>query len=206
LEVLLWRPAAPRAWLALTHGAGTGIRHRFFGELGDALASERIGTACYELPYRTRGARRPDPAPRVHAAVAAAFARTRALAGSLPCFAGGKSFGGRMTSQAAAAGLLPGARGIVLLGFPLHPPGRPGTARADHLAGVPCPVLFVQGTRDDFAPLETLAPLVTALPRATLRPIVGADHGFARRRRDLGGVPAVPELVEAIARFVAEPG
>jgi hypothetical protein len=153
----------------------------------------------------TRGARRPDPAPRVHAAVAAAYAHTRALAGSLPCFAGGKSFGGRMTSQAAAAGLLPGACGIVLLGFPLHPPGCPGTSRADHLAQVPYPLLFVQGTRDDFAPLETLAPLVAALPRATLRPILGADHGFARRRRDLGGAATLPELVEVIAGFVAEP-
>jgi uncharacterized protein len=176
----LWlRPDDAHAVLLLAHGAGAGMAHPFLESLAAALAAAGVATLRYQFPYMEHGSRRPDPPPILTATVAAAATTAATLAPELPLFAGGKSMGGRMTSQAAADGLLPGVRALVFFGFPLHPPGRPGTARADHLSRVPMPMLFLQGTRDEFADLDLLRPIVDRLaPRATLHVVDGADHSF----------------------------
>jgi hypothetical protein len=172
--------ATPRdAWAAyvLAHGAGAGMRHPFLGAVAASLFDAGVATLRYQFPYMEAGRKRPDPPAVCAAAVRAAI---EAAGCALPLIAGGKSFGGRMTSQAAAAaGGLPGVRGIFFLGFPLHPAGKPATARGDHLAQVALPMLFLQGTRDELAAPELLRPLVAGLgARATLHEIEGADHGF----------------------------
>jgi uncharacterized protein len=181
---LLTAPPDPELALVLAHGAGAGMEHRFMEELAAALASERIATLRYQFPYSEQGKSRPDPPALLEATVRAAVDETsRALPG-LPLFAGGKSMGGRMTSRAAAAEPLPSVRGIAFLGFPLHPAGKPGTERADHLARTTLPLLFLQGDRDDLAPLDALTPIVSALgTRARLHVVTGADHGFAVLKR-----------------------
>lgn len=169
------------AWLiyVLAHGAGAGMSHKFLEAISATLAERGVATLRYQFPYMEVGMKRPD-APRVaEATVAAAVQKARELAPELPAIAGGKSFGGRMTSGAAASGLLPGVKGLAFLGFPLHPPGQPGTERADHLDQVDVPMLFLQGTRDTFAKLALLEPLCRRLaPRATLHLIDGGDHSF----------------------------
>jgi len=179
LEQLLVKPPDARALLVLAHGAGAGMRHAFLERIAQALAAGNVATFRYEFPYMEKHERRPDlpavAAARVREAVAAAAER----APGLPLFAGGKSFGGRMTSTAAAEAPLPGVQGLVFLGFPLHPPGRPGTSRAEHLDRVTVPMLFLQGTRDQFAQLPLLEPVIERLrPRATLHLIDGGDHSF----------------------------
>ena len=170
--------------LVLAHGAGAGMRHPFMQALAEALADAQIATLRYEFPYMAAGKRRPDRPEIAQAAVRAAWQSTSRS--KLPRFAGGKSFGGRMTSGAHAAQPLPGLRGLVFVGFPLHPPERPGIERAEHLARAAGPMLFVQGTRDDFAQLPLLEPVIAGLgPRATLHRIDGADHGLARREREV---------------------
>jgi predicted alpha/beta-hydrolase family hydrolase len=143
------------------------------------LATRGIATLRFQLPYMEKGSKRPDPPRIAHAAVRAAVAEAARLAPDLPLFAGGRSFGGRMTSQAQAIEPLAGVRGLAFLGFPLHPAGKPGIERAEHLARVAVPMLFVSGDRDALAELELLKPVVTALgERATLRVVAGADHSF----------------------------
>jgi predicted alpha/beta-hydrolase family hydrolase len=176
----LWlRPPRAGACLALAHGAGVGMTHKSMAALADGLAARAVATLRFQFPYMERGSRRPDPPAMAHAAVRAACARAATLAGPLPLFAGGRSFGGRMTSQAQAAQPLPGVRGLVFFAFPLHPAGKPSTGRADHLAEIALPMLFLQGTRDMLADLPPLEQTVAAVgPRARLILAPDADHSF----------------------------
>ncbi len=179
ISSLLVLPARPRALYVLAHGAGAGMRHPFLESMAQRLAERAIATLRYQFPYAERGNRRPDPEPVLVAVVRAAVAAGCKAAGGLSVFAGGKSMGGRMTSLAAAATPLAGVAGLVFLGFPLHPAGRPGVARACHLERVDLPMLFLQGTRDALADLALLRPVVERLgTRATLRVIEHADHMF----------------------------
>ena len=176
---LLLRPDSARALYVLAHGAGAGMRHPFLEQIAGQLAERGIGTVRYQFPYMERRASRPDPPAVAAATVRAVVAEATRVAPGLPLVAGGKSFGGRMTSTAQAEQPLPGVRGLVFLGFPLHPPGRPGDARAEHLTRVQIPMLFLQGTRDDFADLKLLRPVVQRLgERATLHLVDGGDHSF----------------------------
>jgi predicted alpha/beta-hydrolase family hydrolase len=179
VSALLNRPTGARRILVLAHGAGAGMNHPFMEDLSSRLANVGIATLRYQFPYMEARRRVPDPPSVLTATVAAAVRAASETAAGLPLLAGGKSMGGRMTSQAAAEGLLNGVAGLVFFGFPLHPPNRPGTKRADHLAKVTLPMLFLQGTRDAFAGLELLRPIVAKLgSRATLHVIDGADHSF----------------------------
>lgn len=177
-------PPAPRAAYVFAHGAGAGMRHPFMARFAADLAAQGIATLRYQFPYMEAGSRRPDPPRVAHAAVRAAVAAAGARWPQLALFAGGKSFGGRMTSQAQADVPLAGVRGLVLVGFPLHPAGKPATDRADHLAQVTIPMLFLSGTRDELAQTALLEPVVAALgTRATLRWYDDADHAFHVRAR-----------------------
>jgi predicted alpha/beta-hydrolase family hydrolase len=176
----IWQqPDAPRAGLVLAHGAGAGMNHRSMASIADGLAERQIATLRYNFAYMERGSRRPDAPAAAQCAVRAAVAEAARLAPDLPLFAGGRSFGGRMTSQAQAASPLPRVRGLVFFAFPLHPPGKPGVERAQHLAEVAIPLLFLQGTRDEFARLDLLEATVAELGLgATLKLSEGADHAF----------------------------
>jgi predicted alpha/beta-hydrolase family hydrolase len=181
---ILLRP--PDAWLlyVLAHGAGAGMRHRFMDAIAEALAARGIATLRYEFPYMAGGARRPDPPPVLQATVRAAVAEAARLAPDLRLVAGGKSLGGRMTSGAQAREPLPGVQALVFLGFPLHPPKQPGVSRAEHLAGVHVPMLFLQGTRDELADLDLITSVCRDLgPRATLHVVDGANHAFEVLKR-----------------------
>jgi len=203
---LLVRPAGARWLYVLAHGAGAGMRHAFLEEIAAALAGAGVATLRWEFPYMAAGRARPDPPAAAHAAVRAVWDAARARLGELPMFAGGKSFGGRMTSGAHAEAPLAELRGIAFLGFPLHPPDRPGIQRAEHLARTaPAPLLFVQGTRDDLADLRRLRPVVTRLGRrARLHVVAHADHGFdvlvrsGRARADV-----IAEIAGTIAGWMA---
>ncbi|HUJ57623.1 MAG TPA: alpha/beta family hydrolase [Kofleriaceae bacterium] len=195
---LVDRPRGATALLVLAHGAGAGMRHPFMAELAGELAARRIATVRWEFRYMTAGKRRVDPPEVAEASVAAVWAEVRRRYPRLPAFAGGKSFGGRMTSRAHAAAALPGLRGLIFVGFPLHPAGRPGTERAEHLSRAAGPMLFVQGTRDALCDLALLRPVVRGLgPRATLVTIDRADHGLDRSG-------AIAELGENIASWIAD--
>src|SRR5947207_10570133 len=199
---LLLRPKDARLLYVLAHGAGAGMRHPFLESISQRLAEQGIATLRYQFPYMERRSRRPDPPAVAAATVRAAVAEAARIAPDLPLVAGGKSFGGRMTSTAQAEEPLPGVRGLVFLGFPLHPPGRPGDARAEHLARVQIPMLFLQGTRDEFADLELLRPVVKRLgDRATLDSVDGGDHSFHVLKRS-GRTDA--EVLEELAAAVEE--
>jgi predicted alpha/beta-hydrolase family hydrolase len=171
--------------------------------VANALGARGVATLRYQFPYMQRGSKRTDPPRLCHATVGAAAATALGLAPTLPLFAGGKSFGGRMTSQAQAMKSLPAVRGLVFLGFPLHPPGKPGDARAEHLKSVHLPMLFLQGTRDQFADLTFLRPLGERLgERATLQLFPGADHSFHVRARSGEDTNIESELADAIARWI----
>lgn len=173
------RPNAARVICVLGHGAGAGMEHPSMQSLAAGLAARGIATLRYQFPYMEQRSRRPDPPPLCHATVRAAVAQAARLAPDLPLIAGGRSFGGRMTSQAQAQAPLAGVRGLVFLAFPLHPAGRPGTERAAHLEEVSIPMLFIQGTRDELADPSLLRPVVDRLgPRATLHVLQDADHAF----------------------------
>lgn len=204
VSALFVAPADAQAALVLAHGAGAGMTHPFMSGIADELGRRRIASLRYQFPYMERGSKRPDP-PRlatatVRAAVAEAFRRLPGL----PLFAGGKSFGGRMTSQAQAAEPLPGARGLVFLGFPLHPAGKPSTDRAEHLFSVGVPMLFLQGTRDTLADVTLLQPLIARLgERATLTLFDGADHSFrAPARTARPAASLLPEIAQATAAWI----
>jgi uncharacterized protein len=176
---LLQNPPHARACYVLAHGAGAGINHPFMRAVAAELARQDIATLRYQFPYMETGARRPDPPQLAHATVRAAVAAALSFVPTLPLIAGGKSFGGRMTSQAQSKDPLQGVRGLVFLGFPLHPAGRPSQDRAAHLFDVQIPMLFLQGTRDTLASLDQIEPLCKKLGwRATLELFADADHSF----------------------------
>jgi hypothetical protein len=203
MDTLLMRPPNAQRMLTLAHGAGAGMRHPFMEKLAVELASAGVATLRYEFPYMEQRRNRQDAPPVLHARVAEAAEAARAAAPDLPLLAGGKSFGGRMTSQAAAEGVLTDVQGIVFFGFPLHPPNRPGTSRADHLANVAPPMLFLQGTRDEFAPLDRLRPITASLgAKATLHVIDGADHGFhVLKRSGRTDDDVLRELAQTVASW-----
>ena len=176
---ILLHPPQAKACLIVAHGAGAGMLHPFMVDLANDLAALRIATLRYQFPYMERRSKRPDPPALCHATVRAAVAAARKLLPTLPLIAGGKSFGGRMTSQAQAADPLPEVQGLVFLGFPLHPPNQPSASRGEHLSKVQVPMLFLQGANDAFAELALLKPLVDQLgERATLLLLANADHSF----------------------------
>lgn len=187
----------------LAHGAGAGMRHPFLARTAVALAPRGVATYRYEFPYMKKGRGRPDPPAVAEAAVREAVVAAALAAPGLPLLAGGKSFGGRMTSQAQAKAPLPGVRGLVFLGFPLHPPGQPGTARAEHLSAVQIPMLFLQGTRDEFAQRDLLEPVVRALGgRATLHLVEEGDHSLkVPKRTGKTEVDVMNDMAETIAQW-----
>ncbi len=201
---LLQSPPDARACYVLAHGAGAGMAHPFMVAIANGLAERYIATLRYQFPYMEQGSKRPDAPKLAHATVRAAVLEASRLVPEVALFAGGKSFGGRMTSQAQAAAPLPGVRGLVFLGFPLHPPGKPSDERAKHLFEVQIPMLFLQGTRDEFADLQLLEPLCKQLgDRATLKLFQDADHSFhvpVRSGRKDSEVRA--ELLNALADWV----
>jgi predicted alpha/beta-hydrolase family hydrolase len=177
--VLFDSPPKARACLVLAHGAGAGMRHPFMAKVAAGLVEHDVATLRYEFPYMEKRSRRPDPPKVCHATVRAAVAEAARRAPGVPLFAGGKSFGGRMTSQAHALEALAGVRGLVFFGFPLHAAGKPSDERAKHLHDVHIPMLFLQGTRDALADLTLMRPLVTRLGSvATLKEFDDADHSF----------------------------
>lgn len=179
VSALLTRPAEAKWMLVLAHGAGAGMSHPFLEKLSEELSSTGVATFRYQFPYMEKRRRIPDRAPVLTATVGAAVQTASEFAGGLTLLAGGKSMGGRMTSQAAAEGLLDGVKGLVFFGFPLHDPNRPGTKRAQHLEKVNLPMLFLQGTRDAFADLDLLRPICSELGAGTtLHEINDADHSF----------------------------
>jgi uncharacterized protein len=208
---LLQAPAEPRACFVLAHGAGAGMAHPFMAGVAAGLAERRIASLRYQFPYMERRSRRPDPPKVAHATVRAAVAEAARLLPRLALVAGGKSFGGRMTSQAQAAAPLPGVRGMAFLGFPLHPAGRPSRDRGQHLFDIGIPMLLLQGTRDNLASLDELEPLCQALgARAALRLLADADHSFhvpVRSGRTDGEVrnEMLDVLVAWIDRVIAAP-
>jgi len=179
LSALLIRPEGAKALYLFAHGAGAGMTHQAMESNGQGLAKRGIATLRYQFPYMEKGSKRVD-SPRVaHAVVRAAAAEAVRRAHDLPLFAGGRSFGGRMTSQAQAEEPLPGVRGLAFIGFPLHPAGKRGIERADHLSRIQVPMLFVSGARDALAEMDLLEPIVASLgDRATLRVIADADHSL----------------------------
>lgn len=184
VSALLLAPDRARVLFVLGHGAGAGMDHPFLQAVAEGLAGAGVATLRYQFPYMEEGRRRPDPPHLLEATVRSAVAQARARRGDLPLIAGGKSMGGRMTSQAQAKQALNGVLGLVFLGFPLHPRGRPGDRRAEHLADVSVPMLFLQGTRDQLAGLDLLEPVCRRLgERAQLHVIQGADHSFGVRKR-----------------------
>ena len=193
-----------RAGYVLAHGAGAGMRHPFMAAAAKGLAERSVATLRYEFPYMQMKSKRPDPPKVAQAAVRAAVEEARERMAKLPLVAGGKSFGGRMTSQAQAAEALPGVRGLVFLGFPLHAAGKPSDERAKHLFDVDVPMLFLQGSRDALADLTLLEPVVKKLgSRATLEVFEDADHSFhvpARTGRKDSEVMA--DLLDRFAAWV----
>jgi predicted alpha/beta-hydrolase family hydrolase len=178
VSALLLRPEAARACFIFAHGAGGGMTHSFMEAFAAGLCQHSIASLRFQFPYMEKGSKRPDPPAVAQAAVRAAVAEARRHCPELPLIAGGKSFGGRMTSQAQAAAPLEGVRGLAFLGFPLHPSGKPSSDRAAHLADVHIPMLFLQGTRDSLAETGLIEPLVKSLSLATLHLVDGADHSF----------------------------
>jgi len=202
---LLLRPDGARLLYVLAHGAGAGMRHPFLESIAQRLAERSVATLRYQFPYMERRARRPDPPAVAAATVGAAVIEAARVAPGLPLVAGGKSFGGRMTSTAQAEAPLAGVRGLVFLGFPLHAPGRPSDKRAEHLAQVRIPMLFLQGDRDEFADLKLLKPVVKQLgERATLHLAEGGDHSFhVLKRSGRTDTEVMAELVETIVVWTA---
>jgi uncharacterized protein len=204
VSALLVRPETPRACFVFAHGAGAGMTHSFMEAFANGLGERSIASLRYQFPYMEKGSKRPDPPAVAQATVRAAVAIAAQIFPGLGLIAGGKSFGGRMTSQAQAAAPLPGVRGLAFVGFPLHPAGKPSTDRADHLAKVELPMLFLQGTRDGLAEVALIEPVVQRLGRlARLHLVDGADHSFhvlARSGRNDREV--MDEIIDAFASWV----
>lgn len=204
VSALLVRPPAARACCVLAHGAGAGMTHRSMQAIAEGLGDRGIATLRYQFPYMEKGSKRPDPPAVAHATVRAAVAAAARLCAGLPLLAGGKSFGGRMTSQAQALAPLPGVQGLVFLGFPLHPAGKPSADRAKHLADVRIPMLFLQGTRDALAEPALLDPVVARLgPNAALHWLKEADHSFhVLVRSGRNDREVLDEALDALAAWI----
>ena len=204
VSALLIRPSDARALYVFAHGAGAGMRHKSMETNALGLAERRIATLRYQFPYMEKGSKRVDPPKLSHAAVRAAVAEAARLAPDLPLFAGGRSFGGRMTSQAQAEKPLPGVRGLAFLGFPLHPAGKPGIERADHLKQVQIPMLFVSGDRDALAEPQLLERVVAGLrDRATLHLVRDGDHSLkVRASSGRNSAEAEAEALDAMAEWM----
>jgi len=204
VSALLTRSEGARACFVFAHGAGAGMTHVFMGTVASGLAKRGVATLRYQFPYMEKGSKRPDPPAIAHAAVRGAVAAAAQHCPGMALIAGGKSFGARMTSQAQAKSPLDGVRGLAFLGFPLHPAGKPSSERADHLADVKIPMLFLQGTNDKLAELDLLKPVVKKLgARATLHLFEAADHSFhvpARSGRKDKDVMA--EMLDQFAAWV----
>jgi predicted alpha/beta-hydrolase family hydrolase len=201
---LLVRPADARACFVFAHGAGAGMTHPFMESVAAGLSERGVGSLRYQFPYMEKASRRPDPPAVAHATVRAAVAEAGRCCEGLALIAGGKSFGGRMTSQAQAIAPLAGVHGLAFLGFPLHPAGKPSDDRAKHLADVHVPMLFLQGTRDNLAELKLLEPVVKRLgPSASLHVEEGADHSFhvlVRSGRNDGEV--MRDILDTLAAWI----
>jgi uncharacterized protein len=176
---LLQAPVGAKACYVFAHGAGADMKHAFMASIAQGLAERGIASLRFNFPFMEQGSKRPDSPAVAHAAIRAVVAEAARHMPGVPLFAGGKSYGGRMSTQAQAAGPLPGLKGLVLLGFPLHPAGKPSTERAAHLAGVTLPMLFLQGTRDALADLDLVKQATADLGnKASLHIVEGADHAF----------------------------
>ena len=204
VSAIFLRPDDTWAVYVLAHGAGAGMRHQFMEDIAGALAARGVATLRYQFPYVEHGSRRPDPPGVLEATVRAAVAMACTLAPDLPLVAGGKSMGGRMTSNAMARRPLEGVRGLVFLGFPLHPAKQPGVARAEHLERVQTPMLFLQGSRDTLADLELITGVCNALAaRATLHIVEGADHSFSvLKRSGRTDAQVLDELADTITDWI----
>src|SRR3954471_11068091 len=204
VSALLMRPPAARACFVFAHGAGAGLTHDFMARVAAGLSERDIATLRYQFPYMENGGKRPDAPALAHATVRAAVAEAARHCPGLALIAGGKSFGGRMTSQAQAIAPLSGVRGLAFLGFPLHPAGNPSSDGANHLAKIKSPMLFLQGTRDALAELSLLEPVVKGLARsATLHPVQEADHSFhVLKRSGRNDREVMNEVLEAFAAWV----
>lgn len=204
VSALLTQPENAAAAFVFAHGAGAGMTHPFMEMVADGLAAGRIATLRFQFPYMERGSKRPDTPAVAQGAVRAAVATAATELSGLPLIAGGKSFGGRMTSQAQAKEPLPGVHGLCFFGFPLHPAGKSATERGDHLSGITVPMLFLQGTRDALADVGLIEPLIASLgPRGTLHLVENADHSFhvpAKSGRTDSDV--MEEVLDAMAAWV----
>lgn len=205
-SALLLRRENAKALYVFAHGAGAGMTHKAVASNAEGLAARGVATLRYQFLYMENGGKRPDPPKLAHAAVRAAVAEAARVAPDLPLFAGGRSFGGRMTSQAQADAPLPGVRGLAFVGFPLHPAGKPGDERAEHLARVDIPMLFLSGTRDALAELDLLKSAVAKLGKlATLKLIEHADHSFhVLKSSGRTNADAEAEMLDALAAWIAE--
>jgi predicted alpha/beta-hydrolase family hydrolase len=205
VSAVVSRAPGARCLLVLAHGAGAGMRHPSMETLSHALVAEGIATLRYQFPYMEAGGGRTDPQPLAAETVREAARTATRIAPDLPLFAGGRSFGGRMTSHAAVAGGLPSVLGLIFFAFPLHPANRPGISRADHLPNVPTPMLFLQGTRDELSDLELLRPVVEGLgDRATLHVLEAADHGFhVLKRSGRTNADVLSEAVDTVKSWTA---
>jgi len=206
VSALLIRPADAKALYLFAHGAGAGMTHKAMESNALGLAERGVATLRYQFPYMEKGSRRVDPPKIAHAAVRAVAAEAAKLAPDLSLFAGGRSFGGRMTSQAQAEEPLPGARGLAFLGFPLHPAGKPGIERAEHLSRVKVPMLFVSGDRDALAEMDLLRPVAAGLgERATLHIVAAADHSLkVPAKSGRTSAEAEAEALDAMAQWMLE--
>ncbi len=183
VSAIFIKPEKAKAVLVLGHGAGAGMTHAFMEQLAADLATQEIATLRYQFPYMEKGSRRPDSPKVVYPTILAAIAKAQELAPNLPLYLGGKSFGGRMSSQLAAMENLEMVKGLVFFGFPLHGIGKPSIKRAEHLKEVKQPMLFLQGTRDKLAEVDLIEEVCKDLDNATLQFFEGADHSFKMLKR-----------------------
>lgn len=203
---ILQLPDDAQALLVFAHGAGAGMRHSFMEQMAGLLGEQRIGTLRYQFPYMEAGRSSPDRPPTLEATVSAAVAEAGRRAPGLPLIAGGKSMGGRMTSGAAAKAALPGVRGLVFFGFPLHPPKNPGIARAEHLSHVTVPMLFIQGTRDSLADMTLIREVTGALgSRASVHIVDEGDHSFhVPKRSGKTDAQVLTEIAAVVRNWLAQ--
>ena len=208
VSAILTQPDHARACYVLAHGAGADMRHSFMEKTAEGLASRGIATFRFNFPYMEKKLGRPDQPAVAHAAIRAAVEEAARLCPGLKLVAGGKSFGGRMTSQAQSKAPLPGVKGLAFLGFPLHADKKPSAERAEHLAGIAIPMLFLQGTRDGLADLGHLRPVIETLgAKATLHEVAGGDHSFAvLKKSGRTNGEALTEVLDALAAWIDELG